>query len=578
MIDTKIYRVALFVSLAAVVIALFSLKPQPKPNVSALAPDAFDGARAYETLKRIARKYPDRRPGSNGDRKVADLVDAKLAGLGFEVTRQNFKSEVDGRSVEMSNVIGTLQGNSEENIIVIANRDNERVGEVLSGGSGTAILLELATALNSIRHRKTITLVSSDGATAAGAGIRFFSENLERAADVDAIFVLSSLGARSLEQPFVIPWSNSDVFSPLMLERTAERSVRAEVGKAPRGFGTVEQVLRLAFPLALQEQGILLAEGLPAVTISSQGELPPSSDTDTLGSVSERNLSRFGKAVMAALLAVDDSQRVDRSPDQYVFFAGRVMPGWAIRLIVFALLMPVAFASIDALARALRWRLHIAPEVLRVFIRAVPFVVFLLGSYLFIWSGLLPQVPSGAFNPRMHVASFSSVAGWLVLACMSVGVFIYSRRFVGTRHLRRDELYSDAPGVAMSLILTAVALALWIVNPFATLLLLPAVHLWTFIPHVEIFGKKVIMPLMAVAGLAGPAAVLIYYAKTFDLGLGVFQYFGLLYAARVVSPYQAICASVIAACFVTVLLIVANRLRENGQSKETMTQGQVVRS
>ena len=559
MIDTKIYKATLFAALLVIILALFSLKSEPKPHVSALAPDAFDSVRAFDTLKGIVDEYPDRRPGSEGDEMVGDLIDAKLAGLGFEVERQEFEDTVDGRTRKMSNVIGVLRGDSEQTVVVMAHRDAERVGEAISGGTGTAVLIELATVLSSVRHRKTITLVSTDGATEAGAGARYFAENLGDKGRVDGIFVLDNLGAKSLRQPFVVPWSESDVFSPLVLERTAERAVKVEVGREARGFGTVEQLIRLAFPLALQEQGILLAEGLPAVTISSRGELPPALGSGALDSVSRVSFSKFGKASLAALLALDGAQSVDKSPDRYVFFAGRVMPGWAVRLLAIALLMPVAFVSIDAFARSMRRRLPISRELIRVMLRSLPFLIFLLGSYLFLSTGLLPEAPSGAFNPLTLEASFSSMIGWAVLACVSVGVYFYSRRLVGGRTPQYDSRDVDASGVALSLVLVGITLAVWLVNPFTALLLLPAVHMWMLVPNVDVPWKRLVLPIMVVAGLAGFIAILIYYATRFDLGLSVFHYFGLLYAGRSVSIFQAFADCLMAGCLVTVLVIVWNR-------------------
>ncbi len=549
-------------------LALFSLKSEPKPHVSALAPDAFDSVRAFNTLGDIVDDYPDRRPGSEGNEMAADLVDAKLAGLGFEVERQEFEDNVEGRSLKMSNVVGVLRGDSEETVVVIAHRDAERVGEAVSGGAGTAVLIELATALNSVRHRKTITLVSTDGATEAGAGARFFAENLDDKGTIEGIFVLDNFGASSLRQPFVVPWSESDVLSPLTLERTVERAVRVEVEKTASGFGTVEQLIRQAFPLALQEQGILLADGLPAVTISSHGELPLASGSDTLDSVSRKNFSQFGKATLAALLALDGAQTADKSPDRYVFFAGRVMPGWAIRLLAITLLLPAAFVSVDAFARSMRRRLPVSRELLRVLLRSLPFLVFLMGSYLFLSTGLLPEAPSGAFNPLTFEASISSMIGWAVLACVSVGVYFYSRRFVGGGSAQDYSRDVDASGVALSLVLVGIALAVWLVNPFTALFLLPAVHLWILVPNVDVPWKGLLLPILAVAGLAGIIAILIYYATTFDLGLSVFHYFGLLYAGRSVSIFQAISDCLMAGCFVTVLVIIWNRAyRQTRQDK-----------
>lgn len=574
MFDTKIYKATVFVALIAVVVALFSLDTPPRSYVAALAPDAFDDARAARSLRRIAREYPDRRPGSDGNRALAELIEARLASLGYMVTRQEFKESASGRGEDMSNIIGELSGDSDREVVVMAPRDADRPDGGVSGVSGTAALLELAVDLVGVEHDKTFILVSTDGSTSAAAGARAFADGLKEAEKVDGVIVLGDLDSERLRQPFVVPWSDTDVVSPPALVRTAKRAVRSETGTQAAGTGIIGQLVRLSFPLALQEQGVLLSARLPAVTLSSHGELPAPPAGGDLDLVARKHFKVFGKSALSTLLALDGAEPLDRSPDRYLSVAGRVVPGWAVSVLVLALIVPVLFVAVDAFARA-RWRrVRIAPWVGRLLLRALPFIVFLLGAYLFVWLGLLPKVSAGAFDPGKSGLSIASALAWSGLVIAAAAVFLYAQRLVG--HGAEDSSASiTGSAVALALVLTAAALALWLINPFAAAMLLPPLHLWVLAAQVKVPARRLVLPLMIAAGLAGPALVIVYYLLAFDLGVGAANYFGLLFAGRAVGPFQALIACVVAGCFLSASWIVRARLREDRQGPTITTRGPV---
>src|SRR6478735_5709106 len=82
MLNGRLYRVAFLPFLFALAIAAFSLGGRPPALTSSLAPDAFEGARAFEGLEALAAKFPSRRPGSAGDQALARYIARTLEGLG----------------------------------------------------------------------------------------------------------------------------------------------------------------------------------------------------------------------------------------------------------------------------------------------------------------------------------------------------------------------------------------------------------------------------------------------------------------------------------------------------------------
>src|SRR5260370_6736923 len=96
MLNGRLYRAALVPVVCALAIAAFSLMSRPRPLTARLAPDAFQGSSALAQLKSLAAAYPDRRPGSIGDERLAGRIVHDLEGLGgtagggFSVQRSRF--------------------------------------------------------------------------------------------------------------------------------------------------------------------------------------------------------------------------------------------------------------------------------------------------------------------------------------------------------------------------------------------------------------------------------------------------------------------------------------------------------
>ena len=103
-IEPRVYRAALVPAILAFLLAMFSLESQPPPAEIDLAADIlFQGDSAAATAERIARRHPDRGPGTPGNEAVAELVATGFEQRGFEVDVDEFDAE--GR--DLSNVVGT---------------------------------------------------------------------------------------------------------------------------------------------------------------------------------------------------------------------------------------------------------------------------------------------------------------------------------------------------------------------------------------------------------------------------------------------------------------------------------------
>ena len=146
--------------------------------------------------------------------------------------------------------------------------------------------------------------------------------------------------------PLVIPWSTGPQSTASQIDETANSIVSKETGTPAGDEGPLSDLFRLALPAGLGEQGPLIKAGLPAVRLSSDGELPLDPAQDTPDGFNTDTFSRFGRASLAMILALDASPAaVEHGPSGYIGLAGNLLPGWTIAMLALALLFPVVLGA-----------------------------------------------------------------------------------------------------------------------------------------------------------------------------------------------------------------------------------------
>src|SRR4051812_44383345 len=313
MIEPRIYRAAFLPAALAVLLVLFSFQSRPPALHQGLPGDVlFDADAATAQARELASVSPDRRAGSDGNRAVADLVRRAFLSRRFGTSVDRWR---DADGTDLVNVVGRRAGASRREIVVIAARDASAVPDLTGSAADTAALLELAHVLGGRAQRKTVVLASVDGSARGDAGVRRLAERMQDRELVDAVIVIDDLGARRSRGPLVVSWSNDHARGNLGLERTAQASLRAELGSAPAADGFLKQVPRLALPIGVGAQGVLIADGLDAVRISGSGELDPQGRRDRLDS---SRYGALGRSVLRLFSAVDGGGRPEHGPSSYL--------------------------------------------------------------------------------------------------------------------------------------------------------------------------------------------------------------------------------------------------------------------
>jgi hypothetical protein len=543
MLDARIYRAALIPALLAFIVVAFSLRDRPRPVETTLAPIAFDGDRAWQDLQGrggLAARYPDRTPGGAGDEALAAHVSGELRRLGFDVRTTSRREVTPHGRRDLQTVIAERTGTLDGRILVVAHRDATARGSVASL-SATEGLLELARVFGAPRRtQRTLTLVSTSGSDGT-TSTRDIAGTLG-GEPVEAAIVLGDLASRATRRPFVAGWSDDLGMAPLRLQRTMQESLRAELGSDPGAPRALVQWVRFAAPGSLTEQGPLNDDGIPAVLVSATGERGPAPDAP----ISQARLQAFGSGVLRAMTALDNGPPMAPVANAELVVHRKVVPPWAIRLLVGALLLAPLVAMVDGLARLRRHHESIAPWLRWIAAGALPLIAAAAFARVLGLVGLL-RAPPGPTSPEAFPPHLAGLAAVVLIGMLA---WLVGRPIV-LRALHGDGQDPGDAGAACAvlLVLCGVAALIWVGNPYAAALLVPALHLWLFSLLPELRPRRAIGLLLIAAGLFPFVIVVLVLCAAFGLGPVDTAWFGLLVVAGGhASPLSWILWSIVASC------------------------------
>jgi hypothetical protein len=562
MLDGRIYRTGLIVAALALVVLGFSLRNQQAALSPTLSPAVFNGANVAAEMAKITKNEPNRQPGSYDDENLATAVRNTFKLYGLNPTEDTFAGRTVDGTRPLENVIGVQPGSESGSIVIVAPRDTagapapaaaSGAGTPLQAStSGTATLMELARDLAGETLHRTVVLASTTGSAGAAGAIRLAST---LTGPIDAVLVLGDLASAHVKQPIVVPWSSRAVVAPPGLRNTVAAALNAETSFTAGSTGLGGQFIHLAFPFTLGIQAPFGAQGVPAVELSLSGEAGPSAGAPVVGT---SQITGIGRAVLETISALDSGPTL-AAPSAYVLLDGKVVPGWAISLFVLALLVPVVMTTIDGVARARRHGHIIWRSLTLVIAAAVPFVLgvlVVLAGRLLGLIGIAPPGPVAAGLVALHGDGITVLAAaGVVMLAAAAGVFALARRLPtrpeGARR-REPERSSEGAVVGVLIIMCVVTFAIWLSNPYAALLLVPALHLWLWAVSPDLRVPVPARIALILVGLAPPALVVLYYAHGLGYGpIGVIWQAALLLAGHGVSLVAAIEWSVVLGCLVS---------------------------
>jgi hypothetical protein len=502
--------------------AAFSVhRPAPLPTPQPTLPASFDRFGAVELASELARLYPDRVPGTAGAAGAAEWVRQQLSPYGLKVVSDRFRANVPGvgeRTLE--NQLVTVPGRSPDEIVVMSHRDDDGSGPgANNNASGIAALIQLARSYGSsigaraVSPQHTLVFVATDGGAFGALGARRFAES-HRGRVIAAIDLAALAG--SGPPRIVLAGTEPRLASPGLVETAAQR-VLEQAGSRPAHAGALAQLVDLAFPYTLQEQGPLLAHGIPALTLTSGGERPPSAFVDRADRLDGLRLAQLGGSAQQLLRWLDFGAELAPGTARYIYFGPRVLPGWAIELVLLAALLPFLLVAVDLFARCRRRHIPLAPALRSYRSRAGFWLWVMVIFELFALAGVWPGAPAVPLPPESAPATDWPVGGLLGLAVLAgLGWLVTRARLMPRRPASATEELAGT--TAALLALAVVALLVVATNPFALVFLLPSLHAWLWLPHVRTQSVWTRLAVLA-SGFLGPLLLGASLALRYHLGL-----------------------------------------------------------
>jgi glutaminyl-peptide cyclotransferase len=260
--------------------------------------EIFEGDRAL-ALVQEQMTFGDRIPGSEAHKSTGDWLIKNLEDYGWSVEEQLFSyREFQGR-----NIIGVAGPEDGEWIILgahydtrpVSDRDEENPFEPVpganDGGSGVAVLLELARVLQRETLTKQIWLVFFDLEDSGGingmnwvVGSTYFANNLEEFPD--QVIIVDMIGDADLQ---------------IYYEMNSDPGLRGEIWSMASELG-YKAFIPAANHSLIDDHTPFLQRGIPAIDIIDFDYPFWHTTQDTLDKISSKSLEQVGRTLQQWLL------------------------------------------------------------------------------------------------------------------------------------------------------------------------------------------------------------------------------------------------------------------------------------
>jgi hypothetical protein len=528
-INGRLYRGTwLLVGLPLLLLA-FSVARPPALQPSANLPPAFDASAAASLAGELASSYPDREPGTLGARGAAAWFSRQLTPYGFHVHQDRFTATIRGRRTTLVNLVAEKSGlTPQAEIVVMAHRDDSGEGNGLNdNASGTAALIELArsyaptAAAQHVSLPFSLVFLSTDGATDGSRGAAHFAALQEGGPNVLAVINLDSVGGRG--RPRLVFGGNTARSPAPGLVETLRAALAQETGNDPSRPSGLQQLVALGLPFDPYEQAPFVSRGIPAVTVTTAGARPPAGRR---GRLNVAHLGLIGLAAQDTVDAMEQGVSLAQGPTSYVYLGQRLIRGWAIEIVLVAMLLPFLAAAVDLFARCRRRRIRIAPA-LRSYRSRLGFWAWVGGIFLVFAALGFWGSTDGRAAPSLAAVSWPG-SGLIALVLLSgVGWIVARSRLLPRRPIRAEEQLAGHSGALLAL--GVVGLLIAATNPFALIFVLPSLHAWLWLPQVQT-RHAVLRASVFLAGFLGPGYLVWSFATHYALGWDAPWYIADLFA------------------------------------------------
>jgi hypothetical protein len=199
----------------------------------------------------------------------------------------------------------------------------------------------------------------------------------------------------------------------------------------------------------------------------------------------------------------------------------------------------------------------------------VPFLVTLAVAEFLVLVGQAPDAPPMPLPPSTYPLDGSAGVTLGICALFFVATWLFVRPRIAGQLPPPD---SPGAAAALALVLSIASLAVWVVNPFAALALMPAFHLWLLVTASPVPPARSVGLSLIAAGLLVPFLIVVATLARLSLGpLSGLWYGFLLVTGHQVGLYTVLVGAVLLVCFASAIRIAAARRPPPRTEPETRT-------
>jgi hypothetical protein len=225
------------------------------------------------------------------------------------------------------------------------------------------------------------------------------------------------------------------------------------------------------------------------------------------------HLGVVGLAAQDTIDAMEQGVSLAQGPASYVYLGQRLIRGWAIEIVLVAMLLPFLATAVDLFARCRRRRIRIAPA-LRSYRSRLGFWAW-VGAVFLVFAALGFWGDTGGRAPSLSSVSWPGGALIALVLLAGAGWLVARSRLVPRRPIRPEERLAGHSGALLAL--GVVGLLLAATNPFALVFLLPSLHAWLWLPQVQT-RHPALRASVFLAGFIGPGYLVWSFATHYGLG------------------------------------------------------------
>ena len=541
---------------AAVAVAIFLLQASVARTLRMIVVSdrtRFDAPAALYDTRLLADSFQNRVTGTEAARVAAAWLVSRFDQLGLAAAEQRFPLVLRGEAREGRNVIARSRGRERGAIVLLAHYDGPTTSSqsASASASGVGTLLELARILESRAHRHPFVYVALDAGTWGQAGAAHVVDALGGADSVLAAISIDHVANGASTGVLISGVGQGPGYAPLWL-RAAAADAYAQSGTPFQDVGPLEEWYLRTIRLSEEDQGPLVARGIPAINLGTRPANPgyarflyhtPGDRVETLNPAAFRQL---GAGIERLVLSLDRDQRLSGSFVYLRVGGDRLIRGAAIVVAAILLFLPLLLTSWEAVSAA-----RVEPAA-RASLRTEAAIavgwwaiaglgwVALRGLVV---TGLLPRFelyPATERDPFLYDAQWLPMLAWL--AAMVVAAYLLARL---RRRLRLTASHPFAGrAAALTTLVALVAIAL-VENPFAAvwLLMLPA-WLWPWIGPTRRAMTGAAGAVLVLLSAVPSLAVAFFVGQHYELGIRTGWYLFLQSAYGAWSPLTTIMAVV----------------------------------